>query len=128
MDVHIDTIAIDFLNNSGCFFVICLIQLPLGLLWELHSQDMKIRSVLYFRCLDYNDISQKGYQRNYDSQLKEISMSRRIMYTENSLGLRSKKSINMFFKNIKRWDIIKMFNKNIPGGNCIREETIHVSV
>ena len=38
------------------------------------------------------------------------------------------KSINMFFKNIKRWDIIKMFNKKIPGYNCIREETIHVPV
>ena len=30
--------------------------------------------------------------------------------------------------NIKRWDIIKMFNKNIPGSDCIREESIHVSV
>ena len=66
MDVHINTIAIDFLNSSGCFFVICLLHLQLGLLWELHSQDMKIRNGLYLQCLDYNDISQKGYQRSYD--------------------------------------------------------------
>ena len=43
-------------------------------------------------------------------------------------GLGSEKSINMFFKNFKRWDFTKMFNKNIPGSNCIREKTIHVSV
>ena len=36
------------------------------------------------------------------------------MYTKDIIGLRSKKSINMFFKDIKRWNIVKMFNKNIP--------------
>ena len=60
MDVHINTISIDFPNSSGYSFVICLLHLPLGLLWELHSQDMKIRNDLYLQCLDYNDISQKG--------------------------------------------------------------------
>ena len=30
-----------------------------------------------------------------------------------------KESINMFFKNIKGWDTIKMFNKDIPGIYCI---------
>ena len=66
MDVHINTISIDFLNNLGCFFVKCLLRLPLGLLSGLHSQDMKIRNNSYLQCLDYTDISQKGYQRNYD--------------------------------------------------------------
>ena len=66
MDVHINTISIDFLNNSGCFFVKCLLHLPLGLLSELHNLDMKIRNDSYLRCPDYNDISQKGYQRSYD--------------------------------------------------------------
>ena len=86
MDVHIDTIAIDFLNNSGCFFVICLIHLPLGLLWELHSQDMKIRSVLYLRCLDYNDISQKGYQRNYD-KICDFLMGLNSLSIERDIGV-----------------------------------------
>ena len=49
------------------------------------------------------------------------------MYTENITGHWSKKSIDMIFKNVKRWDVIKMF-KDIPGRNCSREETIHVSV
>ena len=62
MDAHIDTILIDFLNSLGYFFVACLLHLPLDLLWELHSQDMKIRSGLYLQSHDYNDISQKGYQ------------------------------------------------------------------
>ena len=39
-----------------------------------------------------------------------------------------KKCINMFFKDVTRWDVIKMFNKDIPGSNCIREKTIHVSI
>ena len=76
MDVHIDTISIDFLNNLGCFFVKCLLRLPLGLLSGLHSQDMKIRNDSYLQCPDYNDISLKGYQRNYDLNL--ISIERNI--------------------------------------------------
>ena len=62
MDVHINIISIGFLNNSGCFFVICLLYLQLGLLWELHNSDRIIGSDSYLQCLDYNDISQKGYQ------------------------------------------------------------------
>ena len=62
MDVHISTIAIDFLNSSGCFSVIYLLHLTLGLLWGLHSQDMRKRNDSYLQYLDYNDISQKGYQ------------------------------------------------------------------
>ena len=46
------------------------------------------------------------------------------MYTENTLGLRTKTSVNIFFKNIKGWDAIKMFDKDIPGGNCIRGKTV----
>ena len=65
MDVHIDTIAIYFLNNSGCFFVICSLHLLLRLLWELHSRDMRIRNDSYLRCLDYNYIFRKGYQQSY---------------------------------------------------------------
>ena len=30
----------------------------------------------------------------------------------------------MYFKDLKRWVVIKMFVKNIPGSNCIREEAI----
>ena len=84
MDVHINTISIDFLNNSGCFFVICLLHLPLGLLWEFYSQDMKIRNDSYLQCLDDNDISQKGYQRSYDEicdflkDLNSLSIERDI--------------------------------------------------
>ena len=66
MYVHINIISIDFLNNLGCFFVKCLLRLPLGLLSGLHSQDMKKRNDSYHQCLDYTDISQRGYQRNYD--------------------------------------------------------------
>ena len=44
-----------------------------------------------------------------------------IMNTENTFGHRTKKVL-MFFKNIKRWDVIKRFNKDIPGSNCIREK------
>ena len=62
MDVHINTISIGFLKNSGCFSVICLLYLQLGLLWELHNSDRKIGNDSYLQCLDYNDISQKGYQ------------------------------------------------------------------
>ena len=62
--------------------------------------------------------SQKGYQ------LKEISQSHRIVYTENTFSLRLKTSIDMFFEDLKRWVVIKMFDKNIPGSNCIREEAI----
>ena len=51
-----------------------------------------------------------------------------IMYAENTFDHRTKESINMFFKNIKRWDVIKMFNKDIPRSSRIREKTIHVSV
>ena len=108
MDVHINTISIDFLNNLGCFFVKCLLRLPLGLLSGLHSQDMKIRNDSYLQCLDYTDISQKGYQRNYDEICDFLKDTKDIIV------LRSRKSINMFFKDIKRWNIVKMFNKNIP--------------
>ena len=38
-----------------------------------------------------------------------------------------KKNIEKVFKDIKRWDVIKMFDKNIPGNSCVREETIPVS-
>ena len=97
MDVHIDTIAIDFLNNSG-FFVICLIHFPLGLLWELHSQDMKIRIVLYLRCLDYNNISQKGYQRNYDKICDFL------------MGLNS-----LNWKSMKKYDMAHIVRSISPG-------------
>ena len=102
MDVHINTISIDFLNNLGCFFVKCLLHLPLWLLSELHSQDMKIRNDSYLQCPDYNDISQKGYQQSYDEicdflkDLNSLSIerdieSRRIMYTKNIMVLGRKK-------------------------------------
>ena len=58
----IDTILIDFLNSLGYFLGVCLLHLPLELLWELYHQDMKIRSGLYLQSHDYNGLSQKGYQ------------------------------------------------------------------
>ena len=77
------------------------------------------------------------YQLSYDSVcdfLKGLSSlsietdSEVLLDTKNTFGHWTKESINMFFKNIKGWDIIKMFNKDIPGSNCICEETIHVSI
>ena len=35
--------------------------------------------------------------------------------------IRTRKTVCMVFKDIKRWDDIKMFDKDIPGSNCIRE-------
>ena len=35
------------------------------------------------------------------------------MYAENTFGHRTKERINMFFKNSKRWNVVKMFNKDI---------------
>ena len=34
----------------------------------------------------------------------------------------------MIFKNIKWWDVFKIRDDNVPGGNCVRKETIHVSL
>ena len=45
-----------------------------------------------------------------------------------TFGLRTKKSIHVFLKDVKRWDIIKMFNKDIPGSNFIRKKDMHVSI
>ena len=50
------------------------------------------------------------------------------MYTEHAFCLRAKESINMIFKDIERWEVIKMFDKDIPRSNCVREEAIHVSI
>ena len=50
------------------------------------------------------------------------------MYIENTFGLGTKKSVNIFFQNTERWDVIKMFDNDIPGTNCIREITVHVSI
>ena len=37
MDVHINTISIDFLNNLGCFFVKCLLHFWLDSVIALYS-------------------------------------------------------------------------------------------
>ena len=53
---------------------------------ELHIQDTKI-SVSCLQCLDYNDISQKGYQWNYDEMcdflrdLDSLSIERDMLLT-----------------------------------------------
>ena len=48
------------------------------------------------------------------------------MNTEHTFGLRTKKSYNMIFKDIKRWRTLKMCNKYVPRRNCVREKTLHV--
>ena len=44
------------------------------------------------------------------------------MYTENTFGVGTIKCINMFLKDVKRRHPIKMFDKYIPRGNCIRKK------
>ena len=60
MDGHVNTIVIDFLNDSDCYCVIYLLHLPLKLLFELHRKDMKIRNDLYLQCHHYKNTSQRG--------------------------------------------------------------------
>ena len=60
------------------------------------------------------------------SQLKDITETFRIVYTENTVCIRTEGSIHIVFKPSKRWNIVKVRDKNIPRGNGIRKETVHV--
>ena len=59
---------------------------------------------------------------------ERITTNARVVYTEDTVCIRTEESIHIVFKPNKRWNIVKMCDKSIPRANCIWKKTVHVSI